>query len=109
GGGLYIAGRDEGGGGFPHDDTNYLYKSTDGGVTWTNTYVGTAFPVPGVTAVGDFACMFNVLGGYWRQGRWGQPAATNNFVYLVYAQPGNGTHPPDLSYIRWPAGTFTSG
>ena len=33
---IYIAGMDEGGGGFPHNDTNLIYKSTDGGVTWTN-------------------------------------------------------------------------
>jgi hypothetical protein len=43
-GDVYIAGMDEGGGGFPHNDTNYLYKSTDGGATWSNTYVGTPFP-----------------------------------------------------------------
>ena len=41
---VYIAGMDEGGGGFPHNDTNYIFKSTDGGVTWTNTYTGTPFP-----------------------------------------------------------------
>ena len=38
---LYIAGMDEGGGGFPHNDTNLIYKSTDGGATWSNTYTGT--------------------------------------------------------------------
>ena len=41
---VYIAGMDEGGGGFPHNDTNKIYKSTDGGATWTNTYTGPAFP-----------------------------------------------------------------
>ena len=30
-GDVYIAGMDEGGGGFPHTDTNYIFKSTDGG------------------------------------------------------------------------------
>jgi hypothetical protein len=44
---IYIAGMDEGGGGFPHNDTNLLYKSTDGGATWSNTYTGTPFPGPG--------------------------------------------------------------
>ena len=39
-GDVYIAGMDEGGGGFPHNDVNHIYKSTDGGVTWANTYVG---------------------------------------------------------------------
>ena len=46
---LYIAGMDEGGGGFPHNDTNNIFKSTDGGATWANTYTGPAFPGPGVT------------------------------------------------------------
>ena len=30
-GDVYIAGMDEGGGGFPHNDTNYIFRSTDGG------------------------------------------------------------------------------
>ena len=38
---IYIAGMDEGGGGFPHNDTNKIFRSTDGGNTWTNTYTGT--------------------------------------------------------------------
>src|SRR5205809_1596392 len=57
-GDVYIAGMDEGGGGFPHNDTNLFYRSTDGGNTWTNTYTGRRFPGPGVTAVRYFACMF---------------------------------------------------
>ena len=60
---VYIAGMDEGGGGFPHNDTNLMFKSTDGGSTWSNTYTGTPFPGPGVTSVGYFACMFNDFGG----------------------------------------------
>ena len=48
---VYIAGMDEGGGGFPHNDTNLMFKSTDGGSTWSNTYTGTPFPGPGVTSV----------------------------------------------------------
>jgi len=52
GGAVYIAGMDEGGGGFPHNNTNYIFKSTDGGVSWTNTYVGAPFPGPGVCSSG---------------------------------------------------------
>src|ERR1043166_2449269 len=59
GGAVYIAGMDEGGGGFPHNDTNLIFKSTDGGNTWSNTYTGPSFPGPGVTSVAYFACMFN--------------------------------------------------
>ena len=60
-GDLYIAGMDEGGGGFPHNDTNLIFKSTDGGATWTNTYTGSPFPGPGVLACSVnpyFTCMF---------------------------------------------------
>ena len=37
-GDVYIAGMDEGGGGFPHNDINHIYRSTDGGNTWAHTY-----------------------------------------------------------------------
>ena len=99
-GDVYIAGMDEGRGGFPHNDTNYFYRSTDGGNTWTNTYTGPSFPGPGVTAVGYFACMFPDSSGYWRHEGWGEPAALNGVVHLVYAQHGTGSDPGDIYYIR---------
>ena len=109
GGAVYIASMDEGGGGFPHNDTNYLFKSTDGGTTWANTYVGTPFPGPGVCASGYFAGMFSTNGCYWRHEGWGEPAAINNFVHLVYAQHGTGTDPGDVYYIRSTDGGVTFG
>ena len=48
---VYVAGMDEGGGGFPHNNANHIYRSTDGGNTWTNTYTGPSFPGPGVAAL----------------------------------------------------------
>src|SRR5438874_2530004 len=63
---IYIAGMDEGGGGFPHNDKNLIFKSTDGGNTWTNTYTGSPFAGPGVTAVGYLACMYTDGCRYWR-------------------------------------------
>jgi hypothetical protein len=87
---------DEGGGGFAHNDTHKIFKSTDGGATWSNTYTGTPFPGPGVVACGDnpyFTCMFPDQGGFWRHEGWGEPAAFNNAVHLVYAQHGSGTDP----------------
>jgi hypothetical protein len=108
-GDIYIAGMDEGGGGFPHNDTNYIFKSSDGGNTWTNTYVGTPFPGPGVTAVGYFAMMFPDNGGYWRYEGWGEPAALNGVVHLVYAQHGTGSDPGDVYYIRSSDGGATFG
>ena len=108
---LYIAGMDEGGGGFPHNDTNLIYKSTDGGATWANTYTGTPFPGPGVTSSGYFACMFNdnAIGAYWRHEGWGEPAAFNNIVHLVYSQQGAPGDPGDVFYIRSTDGGVTFG
>jgi hypothetical protein len=99
-GDVYIAGMDEGGGGFPHNDTNKIFRSTDGGATWSNTYTGSPFPGPGVTAVGYFAQMFSDDGGYWRHEGWGEPAAYNHVVSLVYTQQGTGADPGDVYYIR---------
>src|SRR5436190_195329 len=39
-GDVYIAGMNEGGGGFPHNASNLHSRSADGGHTWTNTYPG---------------------------------------------------------------------
>jgi hypothetical protein len=99
-GDVYIAGMNEGGGGFPHNDSNLFFRSTDGGNTWTNTYSGPSFAGPGVTAVGYFACMFTDGGGYWRHEGWGEPAALNGVVHYVYAQHGAGSDPGDVYYIR---------
>ena len=108
-GNIYIAGMDEGGGGFPHNNINHIYKSTDGGNTWANTYTGPSFPGPGVTAVGYFACMFPDDGGYWRHEGWGEPAVYNNVVSLVYAQHGTGSDAGDVYYIRSSDGGVTFG
>ena len=111
-GDVYIAGMDEGGGNFPHNDTNLIFKSTDGGNTWANTYTGTPFAAPGVTACGDntyFTCMFSDQGGFWRHEGWGQPAAYNNVVHLVYAQHGTGADAGDVYYIRSTDGGNTFG
>ena len=106
---IYIAGMDEGGGGFPHNNINKIFKSTDGGATWANTYTGPSFPGPGVTAVGYFACMFPDDGGYWRHEGWGEPAAFNDVVHLVYAQHGTGSDAGDVYYIRSSDGGVTFG
>src|SRR5438477_4166689 len=106
---IYIAGMDEGGGGFPHNDTNKIFKSTDGGATWSNTYTGTPFPGPGVCSSGYFAGIFTTNGCYWRHEGWGEPAAFNNIVHLVYAQHGAGSDPGDVYYIRSSDGGVTFG
>src|SRR5881409_2102614 len=106
---IYVAGMDEGGGGFPHNDTNLIFKSTDGGATWSNTYTGTPFPGPGVTSAGYFAGIFSTNGCYWRHEGWGEPAAFNNIVSLIYAQHGAGSDAGDVFYIRSTDGGVTFG
>src|SRR5712691_4019380 len=106
---LYIAGMDEGGGGFPHNDTNKIFKSTDGGASWSNTYTGTPFAGPGVCSSGYFAGIFSTNGCYWRHEGWGEPAAFSNVVHLVYAQHGAGSDPGDVYYIRSSDGGVTFG
>jgi len=102
-GDVYIAGMDEGGGGFPHNGTNLFYRSTDGGNTWTNTYTGPSFPGPGrIDCPGFysyFACMYLDDGGYWRHEGWGQPAALNHVVHYVYAAASD-NDPGNVFYIR---------
>src|SRR5438132_1272006 len=101
-GDVYVAGMNEGGGGFPHNDNNLMFRSTDGGNTWTNTFTGPSFPGPGVTTCPNayFACMFTDTGGYWRHEGWGEPAAFNHVVSYVYAAHGAGSDPGDVYYIR---------
>ena len=68
---MYIAGMNENGGNGNLARNNLIYKSTDGGVTWANTYTSPTFNGAGVTNVGYFECMFPDNGGYWRHMSWG--------------------------------------
>lgn len=82
---LYLASMNEMGGGLSNR-ANLLYRSTDGGNSWTQTYTGPTFAGPGVTTCASnsyFACMFNGP-SFWRHMGWGQPAALNGVVHYVY-------------------------
>ena len=107
---IYIAGMDEGGGGFPHDDTNLIYKSTDGGVFLEQHLHWVTLPGPGVwffrvTSPGCLATNVCLLA----HAGWGEPAAFNNIVHLVYAQHGAGSDAGDVFYIRSTDGGVTFG
>jgi hypothetical protein len=100
---VYVAGMDEKGGGLT-TRANKIFRSTDGGNTWTNTYTGPNFNAPGVRTCPNsyFACMFAVgTQGYWRHMGWGQPAARNGVVHYVYdsRNTSNGDA-ADVFYIR---------
>jgi hypothetical protein len=53
--------------------------------------------------------MFSTNGCYWRHEGWGEPAAFNNVVHLVYAQHGAGSDAGDVFYIRSTDGGVTFG
>ena len=99
---VYLAGMNEMGGGLT-TRANKIYRSTDGGNTWTNTFTGAAFPGPGIRTCPNsyFACMFADTGGYWRHMGWGEPAALNGVVHYVYASRNTGTGDAgNIFYIR---------
>ncbi|PYJ76292.1 MAG: hypothetical protein DME69_13370, partial [Verrucomicrobia bacterium] len=100
-GDVYVAGMNEGGGGTAGPRSNLMFRSTDGGSTWTNTFTGPHFtgPSDGTTCTSNsyFATIF---AGYWRHMGWGEPAAINHVVHYVYAQHGTGSDPGDVYYIR---------
>jgi Fibronectin type III domain len=99
-GDLYIAAMNENGGNGNFNRNNLIYRSTDGGNNWVNTYSGPTFVGPHRTNSGYFACMYNNP-AYWRHMGWGEPAAYNHVVSYVYAaaNAGNGD-PGDVFYIR---------
>jgi hypothetical protein len=101
-GDVYVAGMNEGpNGGLTGPRANKMYRSTDGGNTWTNTYTGANFTPAGranCTANSYFVCMY--APNTWRHMGWGEPAALNGVVHYVYTQHGAGTDAGDVMYIR---------
>src|SRR6478672_10556898 len=102
-GDVYIAGMDENSGngcssGCGTNRNNKIYRSTDGGNTFTNTYTGPAFVGPCRGSSGFFCTMYSTP-AYWRHMGWGEPAAFNHVVSYVYSAK-NGSDPGDVFYIR---------
>lgn len=98
-GSVFVASMDEGGGGV-NDRTNYVFRSTDGGATWSNPIqMGPPFP-----PVGDKQCTpyFRAISPIWRHMGWGQPAAgPNGVVHYVYAGAGSSLGDVgDIYYVR---------
>src|SRR5262249_14796680 len=102
---VYVAAMNEGGGGLTVRQ-NVMYRSTNGGVTWTSSNAGPSFQGPGRVSPSYFACMFNNGITIWRHMGWGEPAAVGNVVSLDYAACGQNvvcnaaTDHGDVYYIR---------
>ncbi len=94
---VFIAGMNEGGGGLG-SRTNIMYRSTNGGASWSPVTMGAAFPGPGQSTCGYFAAMFP---SYWRHMGWGDVGAgPSGIIHYAYAQHGTGSDYGDVYYTR---------
>ena len=98
---VFIQTMDEGGGGLAGPRQNYIYRSTNGGATWTQFQqnAGT-FSGPGRGASGYFAVMYTAP-AYWRHMGWGQPGVSApNIIHYAYADRPAAADPGNIQYIR---------
>jgi hypothetical protein len=93
---VFIAGMDEGSGGLSSRQ-NVMYKSLDGGVTWTSKILAPRF-----NAVGESTCgYFAVVNPIWRHMGWGEPGVgPNGVVHYAYAGKGTNGDTGDIFYQR---------
>lgn len=97
---VFIAGMDEGGGGC-NTRLNLMYKSLDGGQTWTKNVMGARF-----ASICDALCSSNSyfaqVNPIWRHMGWGEPAVgPNGVVHYVYAGKGTANSDPgNIYYTR---------
>ncbi|HLI64528.1 MAG TPA: sialidase family protein, partial [Terriglobales bacterium] len=92
---VFEAAMDEGGGGL-NTRQNHMFRSTDGGVTWTDIVMGPRFNPPGDGTCGYFAKMNPI----WRHMGWGEPGVgPTNVVHYAYAAKGQ-LSTGDIMYTR---------
>jgi hypothetical protein len=93
---VFLASMDEGGGGNATRQ-NVMYRSTNGGVSWTTVIMGPRFNPPGDSACGYFYQVNPII----RHMGWGEPAVgPDGVVHYDYAGAGtNGDH-GDIFYQR---------
>ena len=97
---LFIFGMNEGGGA-GNSRSNRVYRSTNGGVTWTSVQPGPSYPAAGagLCAASDY---FYMVPPVWRTMGWGEGAVgPGGVVHYVWARAGQ--VPGDLGdiyYIR---------
>jgi hypothetical protein len=98
---VFIQAMDEGGGGLTNRQ-NWIYRSTNGGASWSGVTQGAVFPGPGRSACGYFAAMYSSPSAYWRYMGWGQPGVgPSGVVHYVYSARDTTTgDPANIFYIR---------
>jgi hypothetical protein len=97
---VFVAGMDEGGGGL-NTRQNLIYKSLDGGATWTSIIMGARFNPPGDRTCTEYNPYFAVVNPIWRHMGWGEPAVgPKGVVHYVFAGKGTGNDTGDIFYTR---------
>src|ERR1700734_1098116 len=93
---VFLASMDEGGGG-TNSRQNVMYKSTNGGASWTKIVMGPRFNPPGDATCGYFEQVNPII----RHMGWGEPAVgPDGVVHYDFAGLGtNGDH-GDIFYTR---------
>ncbi len=96
---VFVASMDEGSGGLSTRQ-NVMWRSNNGGTSWTQFVMGPRF-----AAVGDGTCpsnsYFAKINPIWRHMGWGEPAVgPNNVIHYVYAAHGQGSDNGDIFYTR---------
>ena len=95
---VFLAAMDEGAGGLSQRQ-NIIFRSADGGVSWTEIMVGQPFNPPGdgLCSSGSFFAKMNPI---WRYQGWGQPGVGPDGV-VHYAYAGQGAiSTGDIYYTR---------
>jgi hypothetical protein len=95
---VFVAGMDEGGGGLSTRQ-NIMYRSLDGGVTWTSVNIGSRFNPPG-DGVCSSNSYFAKMNPIWRHMGWGEPGVgPGGVVHYAYATKGS-ISTGDIYYVR---------
>ncbi len=96
---VFVASMDEGGGGCATRQ-NVMYKSLDGGLTFTTATLGARFK-PICDALCSSNSYFAQVNPIIRHMGWGEPAVgPNGVVHYVYAGLGSNGDPGDIFYTR---------
>ena len=93
---VFLAAMDEGGGGL-NPRQNIMFRSINGGASWTFVNVGQPFTPPGDSACSSYFLRMNPI---WRYMGWGQPGVgPNNTVHYAYGTKG-ALSSGDIYYTR---------
>jgi len=97
---VFVATMDEGTGGLGTRQ-NVIFRSTDGGVTWTKTVIGPRFAAVGDRTCTEFNPYFAVVNPIWRHMGWGEPGVgPKGVVHYVFAGAGTNGDTGDIFYTR---------